>query len=134
MGTAVGKDGKRLANALEPAPNFRRDNDQRIIIWAEKNFHQVAEGGRTFSLIVQNQFDTPERHGIVQRHFMVTVPSLDDVLVNGRKIDFTELLKVRIGSAQHVHYRSAFVGDALQRNNLNAVDHTMFTSGIGIIK
>ena len=66
-------------------------------------------------------------HRIIQRHFLVDMPTLDGARMNAGKINFAELLKGWIANLEHVHYLATLIKDLAQRGNFNACYH--FISG-----
>src|SRR5579884_611525 len=123
MRAAVGHDGQGLAHALESAPHARRDDGQCVIVRAEEDLLELPAAGRVLALIEQDQLDAPEYAGVVQRHLAMLVPALDDALVDGREVDLTELLEMRVGALEHVHDGPALVRNALEGDDLRAFNH-----------
>src|SRR5207249_3883207 len=62
-------------------------------------------------------------NGIVDRHTSMAMPALDDTGKDDGEINFAELLKVRLGAAEHAHDFAALIENLHKRDYLDAFDH-----------
>src|SRR6266550_4787289 len=120
---AVRDDGVGMSDALEAVPDVGRDRDQRVITLADEDFLQLAACRRASAVVEEHELDRPERDRVVDRHALVEVPAFDDAGVDGREIDLTEALEMRVIRTKHVHDRPALVRDLTERDDANALDH-----------
>jgi hypothetical protein len=51
------------------------------------------------------------------------MPAFDDPGINRREVNLSELPEVRIRMLQHMEDGPALIGDALQWNNMDSVNH-----------
>ena len=79
------------------------------MILTEKDFLKLAARRRLAAVVVQHQLDPAKRHGVIDHHALVQMPSFERAGQDHGKIDFAKLAEVRI-TAPQLLMRRGFVG------------------------
>jgi len=122
-GGTVGRERLLGAHTFESSPHAWWHAHQRIVIVSKKQFRHFSVRGRFVPLIVECQPNGPCNRGIIERHPVMNMPTIDHSRINCEQIDLAKLFEMRCVGAQHMHYSSAFIVYFAQRSDQKIVDH-----------
>jgi hypothetical protein len=99
----IGHDGWFHAIPFKSVPNHWRNRDQTIILFAWEDLLNLTSARGPLPIIVEHQFDDSTDNRIVQSHYFMKMPTLDNSRIDNREIDLAKFLKPRIIPPEHVH-------------------------------
>ncbi len=126
----IDDNGLNLTDALKSMKNTGWDLEDNGVEIAGKELIHGASCGRTFAVVVADNFHHPAHHAKIILLFAMIMPCLGDTRAGSGEIDLTEFVEERLVPLQNFHETAALVSTHFEALDLHAVDSGM---GAGLI-
>src|SRR5438445_4044964 len=133
LGGAVRDQGRCFADSFEAVPDPWRDGDQGVVQLSSEDFENCVAAFGVRPVVVADELDHPDRHGVVERHALMFVPGLDGAGVDHRKIDLAKALEAVAVDAHHMEHCSSLIRYPVQRSDGYTLDLSHPISLIAVI-